>query len=309
MDFEKQRISLQQIKEMDMVDYLSTLGFSPAKTRGNNYWYLSPLRQEKTPSFKINRSLNRWFDFGLGEGGNLVDFGVLFYNCTVAEFLKRLNAHFSFHQPPPTRHSRAAVPVPEKRIKIVGEFSLNSPYLLRYLEHRRIAIGIAEKYCSQVRYELGEKTYYGIGFRNDMGGYEIRNPYLKLSSSPKGITTFKNSSEEVIVFEGFMDFLSFKTIRQNLTNDHYNFVVLNSVSFFERARPFLEDHRRILLFLDRDQTGQNCSRYALSLSSQYEDHSSLYQHHKDFNDWVMNFGKGRDPAFHVREDLEDHLTA
>ncbi len=309
MEIRKQKLSIKEAKEMDMVDYLSTLGFKPAKTRGYEYWYLSPLRQERTPSFKINRALNRWYDHALGKGGNLVDFGVLFYDCTVSEFLKDLNGHFSLHQPTVIRHSQTVIPAPEKHIKIVGEFYLSSHYLLRYLEHRRIAIRVAEEYCREVRYELGGKTYYAIGFGNDSGGYEIRNPYFKLGSSPKGITTFQNNSEEVIVFEGFMDFLSFKTMRRNLKECSYDFVVLNSLSFFETARPFMEGHRRILLYLDRDEAGQNCSQYALSLSSKYEDHSSLYRLHKDFNDWVMNFGKVGEQAFQEPENLEGDLTA
>jgi hypothetical protein len=69
--------------------------------------------------------------------------------------------------------------------------------------------------------------------------------------------------------------------------------VLNSVSFFETARPFMEKYTAIRLYLDRDATGQNCSSYALSLSSKYKDESSLYQNHKDFNNWVINFGKSQ----------------
>jgi len=291
MDFEKQRFTIQQIKAMDMVDYLSTLGFAPSQTRGSDYWYLSPLRQENTPSFKINRALNRWYDHGMGRGGNLVDFGVLFYNCTVAEFIKSLNSNFPLHQPPLAPHSQTVPSAPQRRIKIANEFSLSSRNLIRYLEHRRIAIEVAQKYCLEVRYQLGTKTYYGIGFRNDLGGFEIRNPYYKLSSSPKGITTFRNGAKEVIVFEGFIDFLSFKTMHQNLLDNQYDFLILNSVSFFESARAFLEEHHRIILFLDRDKTGQNCSQYACSLSEKYEDHSSLYRLHKDFNDWIMNFGR------------------
>ena len=309
MEIRKQKLSIREAKEMDMVVYLSTLGFEPDRIRGNDFWYLSPLRQERTPSFKINRGLNRWYDYALGRGGNLVDFGVLFYNCTVAEFLKGLNGHFSFHQHPPDRHSEKVAPAPERRIKITGEFSLSSFNLIRYLEHRRIAIEVAETYCREVRYELGGKTYYGIGFRNDLGGFEIRNPYFKLGSSPKGITTLQNKAEEVIVFEGFMDFLSFKTMQRNLPEDRYDFVVLNSISLFESARPFMEDHRRILLFLDRDEAGQNCSQYAYSLSGKYEDHSNLYRLHKDFNDWVMNFGKVGQGSFQERNNLEDDLTA
>ncbi|MEJ7678111.1 MAG: hypothetical protein WKG06_09655 [Segetibacter sp.] len=46
-------------------------------------------------------------------------------------------------------------------------------------------------------------------------------------------------------------------------------------------------------YLDRDTTGQNYSRYALSLSNKYKDESCLYQHHKDLNDWLINFGKAQ----------------
>ncbi|MCH5684069.1 toprim domain-containing protein [Niabella sp. W65] len=68
----------------------------------------------------------------------------------------------------------------------------------------------------------------------------------------------------MIVFEGFIDFLSFRTVHQQEPEDRFDFVVLNSVSFFETARTFMEEHKAIRLYLDRDATGQNCSQYALS---------------------------------------------
>lgn len=289
------------------MDYLSTLGFEPVKIRGNDYWYLSPLRQERTPSFKINLKLNRWYDHGLGQGGNLVDFGILFYGCTVSDFVKTFNAELSLHQPAFLQPHKSVIQAPERQIKIVNEIPLTSPHLLRYLQHRRIDVEVSETYCREVHYKLAGKTYYGIGFRNDLGGFEIRNPYLKISSSPKGITTFQNNAEEVIVFEGFMDFLSFKTIHQKWAENRYDFLVLNSVAFLKSARAFMENHHRILLYLDRDKTGQNCSRYALSLSSRYEDHSNLYRPHKDFNEWLMNFGKAGQSPFLLEESLEDDL--
>ncbi len=76
MNFSKQRLSIEEARQTDMVDYLSKLGYEPAKVRGINYWYLSPLREERTPSFKINRKLNRWYDHGLGKGGNIIDFAI-----------------------------------------------------------------------------------------------------------------------------------------------------------------------------------------------------------------------------------------
>ena len=78
-------MTIQQAKEIDMVDYLSTIGHQPIKIKEPNYWYKSPLRDEKSPSFKVNRSLNRWFDFGDGKYGNLIDFGILYHKCSVSD--------------------------------------------------------------------------------------------------------------------------------------------------------------------------------------------------------------------------------
>ena len=138
---------------------------------------------------------------------------------------------------------------------------------------------------------MNGKTYYGIGFKNDSGGWEIRNPYFKASSSPKDITTFKNGSDEAVVFEGFTDFLSFQFLHKNLPENSQDFVVLNSVSFFERARLFMEQHQLIRLYLDRDAAGQKYCRRALSMSTKYTDESKLYKKHKDLNDWIVNSGK------------------
>ena len=55
-------MNCEQANQIDMVDYLSSLGFQPTSVRGNDYWYLSPLRDEKKASFKIQRSKNVWYD-------------------------------------------------------------------------------------------------------------------------------------------------------------------------------------------------------------------------------------------------------
>ncbi|KDN54689.1 toprim domain-containing protein [Flavobacterium seoulense] len=289
MNFSSNKITLNQAKEIDLVIYLSNLGFEPSKIRNNDYWYLSPLRNEKEASFKINRRLNRWYDHGLGKGGNLIDFGILYFNCTISELLKNLSGNFSFQQPK-IQYQEYTI-VQEQKIKILTETALTSPSLLHYLEYRSIPIEIAQKYCVEIRYTLNEKNYFGIGFKNDLGGFEIRTPYFKTSSSPKGITTISNCNNEVIVFEGFMDFLSFRAMTKNLPESSQDFVILNSISFFERARPFMENYDSIRLYFDRDETGLNYTSRALSLSTKYCDKSQLYQNYKDLNDWAMSFGK------------------
>lgn len=292
MNSKKQRLSIEEARQIDLIDYLSKLGHQPAKVRNNDYWYLSPLREEKTPSFKVNSKLNRWYDHGLGKGGNMIDFAIQYHDCTVSELLHKFRNVFSFHKPF-LQQSSEQKEGEESKIKIIKEGTLSSFPLFRYLQQRRIPIDLAERFCKEVKYELNGKEYFGIGFKNNSGGYEIRNPYFKASSSPKDITTFNNTAKEAVVFEGFTDFLSFMAIHKNQQQNISDFVILNSVSFFEKARSFMEEHEAIRLYLDRDSAGQNYSHYALSLSNKYKDESHLYKLHKDLNDWLVNFGKAQ----------------
>src|SRR5690349_21237349 len=95
---ENKLFTCARAKEIDLVDYLFSLEFKPAKIRNNDYWYLSPLRDEKEASFKVNRKLNMWYDFGLGKGGDLIDFGILYYKCSVSALLEKLKQNsLSFH--------------------------------------------------------------------------------------------------------------------------------------------------------------------------------------------------------------------
>ncbi len=290
MAFSKSSVRCAEARQIDMVTYLSSLGFEPAKISHHDYWYFSPLREEKTPSFKVNRRLNLWYDHGIGKGGNLIDFAILYHDCTIGEWLQKIDTPFSLH--PPSQHSpERPATNQESRITILEEKRLTAFSLFRYLHQRRISPSVADRFCREVAYEINGRRYSAIGFKNDAGGYELRNPYFKGSSAPKDCTSIATGASQAHVFEGFFDFLSFMTIVKDKSPVHSDFLVLNSLSFFEKARPFMERHAQVNLYLDRDGAGQNCTRYALSLGEKYKDQSSLYEHYKDLNEWVTHIGK------------------
>jgi hypothetical protein len=41
-------ISINEARQMDIVEYLEKLGYQPEKISNYDYWYLSPLREEKS---------------------------------------------------------------------------------------------------------------------------------------------------------------------------------------------------------------------------------------------------------------------
>ena len=96
MKFRNNLPSVEEVKNTDMVDYLASLGFKPAKVSRNDFWYLSPFRDETTPSFKVNRNLNRWYDFGDGKGGNIIDFGILYHRLQRERIFEKNEAIFFF---------------------------------------------------------------------------------------------------------------------------------------------------------------------------------------------------------------------
>lgn len=288
MNLTNKALAIDQAKQIDMVSYLASLGFEPSKIVHDDYWYHSPLREERTASFKINRRLNRWYDHGIGKGGNLINFGMLYFNCSFGDFLKQQCSTISLNVP-------LVIPYIDEgqrpsKITILKEFPLYSSSLLEYLKERKIPLRTACKFCSQVSYSVNNKIYYGIGFKNDLGGFEIRNPNFKSSSAPKAVTTYGHNNNEVVVFEGFFDFLSYKTFGVS-GRKKQDFLILNSLSFLEKARPYMEKYQLISLYLDRDKAGEEHTMRALSWSNKYKDQSHLYKGYKDLNEWAVYSGE------------------
>lgn len=294
-------ISCTEAKQIDLADYLSRLGHQPQKIRNNDYWYLSPFREENTASFKVNRRRNIWYDHGTGKGGDLIDFGKLYFNCSTSELLQRLSENisqlFSFHQPFHPSVASEKKDSSESKIVIVDSHPLQAKSLLSYLQKRNIPPAIAQQFCREIDFLLYGKKYTAAGFKNNSGGYELRSENFKGSSTPKDITFIDNDAAQAAVFEGFINYLSFLSLSpkyiERLTNLHgqsLNFLVLNSLSFFERSRQVMEQHQHIHLFLDRDNAGTKWTTRALEWDKlKYTDRSALYKDHKDLNEWLVHY--------------------
>lgn len=283
------KLTCREARQIDLVEYLDALGYQPKKIRGRDYWYSSPFRIERTPSFKVNRSSNIWFDFGEGKGGDIIDFGLYYFRCSVNELLDKLSSvsllrTFSYR----SHSNRKKKKESKGRIIILEERFLTAPELLRYIESRCIPIEIARKFCSEVDFKLYGKVYTAIGFGNDKGGLELRSENFKGSNSPKTTTFFNRGSNEVAVFEGFFDFLSFQTIHAKNPDLNSNCLVLNSLSFFHQAKELMDKHQVVNLYLDNNHRGIECARQALEWDKKkYKDLNWYFQKGEDLNDWLI----------------------
>lgn len=261
----------QEAKRVDLVDWLSQLGFTPYRIKDSDYWYRSPFRRERTPSFKVNRNRNIWYDHGEGIGGNIIDFAARFFSCDTTEAAKKIlelqgHNHFSFHQQPIISPQAGEKKESDRgRIHITSVRPLQNNILLDYLDQRKIPMAVADVFCKEVDFSLYGKQHTVIGFQNRSGGFELRSGSFKGSSAPKDISFFDRGLQQLSVFEGFFDLLSFAAIRPQAMETLTNLLVLNSLSFFDKSLFIMEQHAKVFLFLDQGKSGRQKTEQILEL--------------------------------------------
>ena len=275
-------MEIQYIKQIAITDYLQQQGYAPARVQGIHYWYYSPLRNERTPSFKVNTERNQWYDFGSGEHGDIIDLVCALHRCTISEAIRLLSgakqvAHQDFSFGGKRKTSK-------HKLEIISVQSLTNPYLLRYIAERKISLSIANRFCSEIRYNNTNRTYYAIGFANDAGGWEIRSPYFKGCIAPKAITTISKGTDVLQIFEGFMDFLSWQTLNPSSTCDT---IVLNSLALLPRIQEKLKNYKQVESFLDNDEAGRKTFEVLKQFCPSIIDGSVRYQTQKDLNEWLV----------------------
>ncbi len=290
-------MTTQEAKQIRIADYLQSLGYTPIKQQGNSLWYKSPLREETEASFKVNTELNQWYDFGIGRGGNIIALASELYRSDnvpyLLEHIAKQTPHLHTASHTPSSFGRQSVSEPMYRHLQVTE--LSSPALLSYLQERGINTELAKRVCRELRFENKGKPYFAIGFPNMAGDYEVRNRYFKGCVAPKDITHIRQQGEPrsmCYLFEGFMDYLSFLTIRVR-NNPQYprlttqDYIILNSVSNLAKAEGILADYSKIGCFLDNDTAGRTAFKNLQTmLGERLFDKSIYYSEYKDLNDYL-----------------------
>ena len=273
--------TIQAIKHLSIRTYLAEQGLHPTKDNPRYGLYLSPLRKEHTPSFKVDYVQNLWYDFGLGAGGSIIDLVMQLERCDFAQALRLLG---SGERTPMVVPVPLSVPPTVPALRLLSDIPLRHPALVGYLSSRGIDPIIASACCREVHYAVGGRNYFAVGFRNDAGGWELRSERFKGCVSPKHITTIDNRSDTVVAFEGFMDFLSYLSMEKQLQADA---AVLNSVVNLPKAIPFLDRHAMIHAFFDNDEAGRKTTAELKRRcpNSSVIDRSHLYREHKDLNEY------------------------
>jgi hypothetical protein len=274
------KLTCERARAFPIEKALAKLGHFPTKESNKEAWFLSPFRSETQASFKVSKNLNRWYDHGIGKGGNVIDLICQVKNSSVKEALDWLQngqISFSFQQSPFKEDK-------QDQIEITYVKELSHYALEQYIIKRGISILTAIKLCKEVHYKFKDKMYFAIGLANNSGGWELRNKYYKNSSSPKDVTHIKNGNSRLIVTEGMFDMLSLMERDRHLVESN-DLLILNSLGFIEKSLELLDAYETISLFLDNDHAGKNAFKLIMQQQSKCTDRSKLYENFKDVNGW------------------------
>ena len=284
-------MTIDEMREQPITNFLHKLGFSAKRRRGSEVWFSAPYRSDSTPSFCVNTTKNLWNDFGLGKGGDIFALAgeIIHTNDFMAQakYIADVNNSPVEHSEPPRYE---AVPA-EPQFTDVSVQPLCHPALLGYLCERGIPADTAKTNCMEVHYRLKDKSYFAVGFKNESGGYEIRNRFFKGSIPPKDVSLVRHGSTTVNVYEGFMDFLSGLTLGYGRTEDN---LVLNSVANKGKAYRHLDGYETIKCWLDNDKAGCQCLE---TLQKRYgdrvKDFSVVFRPCKDVNEYLQEQQKNK----------------
>jgi DNA primase len=276
-----------QAKQIPIIGFLASQGKHPVETRNGQAVYHSPFKEDKTASLYVDYQkydIQVWKDFSTGAGGNILDLVMKMYNVDIPGALIILQkpeitkTDFSFFSQQECK---------SEKIQIKHIQPLRNAALMQYLASRKISQAKVVYYVQEAYYSVNGKQYFALAFKNDKGGFELRNKYFKGSTSPKAPTTISGHKQAVNIFEGFIDFLS-ALEHYHTTKPTGTCIVLNSVSNLETIIKTLEQYQQINLFLDNDNAGNQATETIKSRYPKVKDYSKIiYPDHKDLSEFIQ----------------------
>ena len=279
-------MNCKQFNSISLEEVLVSLGHLPTKQNEKEAWFLNPFSTENHASFKLDKRNNVWYLHSEGIGGNNIDFMIKYLNASVKKVLEWAEKqNFSSFQSQKDYHSKSS----SLNYHITEIKELQNENLKIYLQQRGLSPTVYSL-VKEVHFAIGEKKLYAIGFENLSGGWELRNQFYKGSLLKKDISVVNlnnnlEKNKNVVVFEGFIDALSFVEMKPFFNGD---LLVMNSVSLLNRTNEFLKNYSEIHLFLDNDKAGETCKNSILKSFPEAKDYTEIYALYKDLNDYLKS---------------------
>ena len=255
----------------------------------------------KTDDSKFSVSESGYYDFKTGDGGHILKAVMSFEKLDwkdALEFVKNFNQNFMPNETIVGSGRLKSINDQGKpsNINIINSFVPNNKRLISYFESRGISNQILIEHTKQIHYEVDDKNYFGIGIENISGGFDIRNSLMKSKIGKNDLSEIKGTKDEVIVFEGMTDMLSFAQLLK-VNNQHNNrtLLTLNSITNLDKFLERYSDYKgKIFLCLDGDKAGNQATQKILNsvTDKEVKDIRLLYNildnGNNDLNEYLQN---------------------
>ena len=292
-------MNIKQIKEKILIsDLLEKLGHTPmGRHRNKELVYKSPYREENTPSCFVNDETGQWYDHGDARGGNIIDLAqhvlkepdIQVVVATINDMYNGVNVEYMAAKKSELRQVEKSDAHKLVKVQPLGKNYAITSYLSDrgvYDVAARTGL-VKEVYYDYINDKTGEiKRYFGAGWENSKGGWEIRNKYGKIGIIDRDLTIKSGSTGIAHVFEGAMDYLT--ALREKTISFKDTAIILNGLGMYKRGLDYLKQnpHPHINLFLDNGKGGDKFTTIYQEHFPNAVDKRSYYQGYSDYNDKI-----------------------
>ena len=281
-----------QAKQVPILLIANNLGLTFEKSLGTKYFFKSPqAAAQKTGSLRCDIEKNLFIDYLNNRGGATIELVMYCLNCDFVTALKFIDSIDTTQNivnlpiyKPYNQLSTSNLSIDISKVK-----ELSNKALIDYLIDRNINTDLVKNSVFEVYYETQNKKYFAVGFKNVLGGFELRNKYFK-GANNKAISFIDNHSENLLVFEGFIDYLSYLTYHNSSYAANFDIIVLNGIGQLHSIAPYLCKYNAIGAYLDNDSAGLSCynelKEYCTNEMIKCTNLSVKFAPCKDFNDFI-----------------------
>ncbi|MFC3560188.1 toprim domain-containing protein [Pedobacter jamesrossensis] len=291
------KFDLVNIREStDLVNILKLLGYEPLRKSGGELFYLSMLREnDSSPSFCVNEKSGLWYDHGMGKGGSVIEFAISYWSNlpfkdAINELLK-LSGQLPgepINRAQGVKQTSLLMREPSYIIREVKPLGSNTS-ITNYLKSRGI-FEVAQGHLKELYYSIklqdnSRREVFAAAWQNELNGWEVRSMNFKGCLDKKAMSFIAGNDSKINLFEGMMDFLSWKKL---FPGEPSSALILNTLSFLNPALERAKTFAVVELFFDHDKAGRKATAEALSIIPGSTDGSGFYAGYNDFNEKLQN---------------------
>lgn len=296
-------MNIEQANTIAISEILKNLYLKPAYENEHEAMYVSPIRNTRTATFRVDKITNTWFDPVIAKEGGIIELACQYLKYrkqdhTIHDALRWLEI-MSGRAPGIKAVMIAKSERSAKDLDLVSVGPLEDPALIGYLAIHAITPETAAHYLEEVTVldNKSGKRFMALGFRNDHDDYELCSPQFKGCLGLTDVTFIRGTVFEPLVIDIFKDCIGFLTAVENnngkpLSND---VIVLNSMANLDKTAPFFNVpyYQFAHSWMDNDAEGITATRLLSEFfktlgTIRHKPQNYIYEGHENFNAWYAH---------------------